>query len=71
MSSDHTAGARSQRAYTVTAHITVHADADLGDPFKRVAFFRALVDQLTSTPLQLDTPFGAGSAQVGLVIAVS
>jgi len=61
--------ARSRRTYTVTARITVHAD--LADPFARVAVFRALVDQLTAAPLDLDTPFGAASARVGLVTAVS
>jgi hypothetical protein len=33
--------------------------------------FRALVDQLTTAPLDLDTPFGAERADIGLVTAVA
>jgi hypothetical protein len=71
--SDHTTAepARSQRTYTLTAHITVQSDADLRDPFTRVAVFRALVEQLTAAPLELQTPYGAATADIGLVTAVS
>jgi hypothetical protein len=70
---DHTTiePARSRRTYTLTAHVTVHADADLSDPFTRAAAFHALVEQLRATPLVLDTPFGAAAADIGLVTAVS
>ena len=63
--------ARSRRGFTVTAHVTVDADADLSDPFVRVAYFRALVGQLTAEPWQLHTAFGAGSAQISTVTAAS
>ena len=66
-----TAAGRSRRAFTVTAHVTIDADADLNDPFVRVAYFRALVTQLTAEPSQLDTAFGAGNAQIDTVTAVS
>ena len=62
---------RSRRTYAVTARVTVHADADQTDPFTRVAVFRALVDQLTTASLDLDTPFGAACAEIGLVTAVA
>ncbi|HLL66443.1 MAG TPA: hypothetical protein VK453_11940, partial [Micromonosporaceae bacterium] len=70
--SDHSTAepARSQRSYTVTAQVTVRADADLGDPFARVAVFRALVHQLTTAEHQVQTPYGAASAHIGLVTAV-
>jgi hypothetical protein len=63
--------ARARRTYTPTAHVTVHADADLNDPFTRFAVFRALADRLTAAPLELDTPYGAATADIGLVTAVS
>jgi hypothetical protein len=63
--------ARSRRGFTVTAHVTVDADADLSDPFVRVAYFHALVAQLTAEPWQLHTAFGAGSVQIGTITAVS
>ncbi len=71
--SDHTTAepAPSRRSFTVTAHIVMQADADLADPFTRVAVFHALVDQLTAAPLVLDTPYGAANAAIGLVTAVS
>ena len=49
----------------------MYAAADLADPFTRVAVFRALVDQLTATPPDLDTPFGAAGARIGLVTTVA
>jgi hypothetical protein len=71
--SGHTAAAPavSRRTYKVTTHIVVSCDTDLRDPFIRVAVFRALVDQLTVAPLVVDTPYGATTAEVGLVTAVS
>ena len=66
-----TTAGRSRRAFTVTAHVTIDADADLNDPFVRAAYFRALVTQLTTERRQLDTAFGAGNAQIGAVTAVS
>jgi hypothetical protein len=65
------APAVSRRTYTVTAHIVVGCDADLRDPFIRVAVFRALVDQLTGAPLVVDTPYGVATAEIGLVTTVS
>jgi hypothetical protein len=65
------APAVARRTYTVTAHIVVSCDTDLRDPFIRVAVFRALVDQLTAAPLVVDTPYGAATAEIGLVTAVS
>ena len=62
---------RSRRTYTVTARIIVPADADQTDPFTRVTVFRALVDQLTTAPLDLDTPLGAARAEIGLATAVA
>jgi len=65
-------GVRSRRIYTVTLQIAVESDADLADPFARVAVFHALVDQLTTAAaLGLDTPFGGASARVGLVTAIA
>ncbi len=71
--SGHTAAAPavSRRTYTVTAQIVVTGDTDLRDPFIRVAVFRALVDQLTGAPLVVNTPYGAATAEVGLVTAMS
>jgi hypothetical protein len=43
--------ARSRRGHTLTAHITVDADADLRDPITRAAMSTALVEQLRATPL--------------------
>jgi hypothetical protein len=63
--------ARSRRGYTLTAHITVDADADLRDPITRAAVFTALVEQLRATPLVLDTAHGPATAVVGLVTGVS
>jgi hypothetical protein len=63
--------ARSRRAFTVTAHVTVDADADLDDPLIRVAYVRALVAQLTAEPWPLDIAFGTGSARIGTVTAAS
>jgi hypothetical protein len=63
--------ARARRTYTLTAHVTVHADADLSDPFTRFAVFRVLADRLSAAPLELDTPYGAATADIGLVTAVS
>jgi hypothetical protein len=63
--------ARFPRTYTVTAQIAVDAEADLADPFARCAVFRALADQLTAAPMELDTPFGTATARVGLVTAVA
>ncbi len=62
---------RSRRTYTVTARIIVPADADQTDPFTRVTVFRALVDQLTTAPPDLDTPLGAARAEIGLATAVA
>ncbi len=71
--SDHTTAepTRSSRTYTLTAKITVRCAADLRDPFTRVAVFHALVDQLKAAPLELQTPYGAAIADIGLVTAVS
>ncbi len=55
------AAAQSRRGYTLTAHITVDADADLRDPFTRAAMFTAVVEQLRATPLLLDTEHGAAT----------
>ncbi len=49
----------------------MHADADLSDPFTRFAVFRAVADRLSAAPLELDTPDGAATADIGLVTAVS
>jgi hypothetical protein len=65
------AAAQSRRGYTLTAHITVDADADLRDPFTRAAMFTAVVEQLRATPLLLDTEHGAATAYIGIVTAVS
>jgi len=63
--------AASRRTYTVAATVLVRSDADLGDPFTRIAVFRALVNLLKAEPLVLDTPYGAATAVIGLVTAVS
>ncbi len=63
--------AASRRTYTVTAQVVVHSDADLGDPFTRVAVFRAMVDYLKAAPLVVDTSYGAATAVIGLVTAVA
>jgi hypothetical protein len=65
------AATRSRRGYTLTAHITVDADADLRDPFIRAAVFTALARQLRATPLVLDTEHGPATADIGLVTGVS
>jgi hypothetical protein len=68
----HTADpAPAARGFTLTVQVTVRSDADLRDPFIRFAVFRALVDQLTTTPLRLDTPHGAATADFRLVTGVS
>lgn len=59
------------RSFTVTAQLTVSSGADLRDPFIRFAVFQALVDQLTTARLRLDTPHGAATAQFGLVTGTS
>jgi hypothetical protein len=71
--SDHTTAepVRARRTYTLTAHVTVHADADLSDPFTRFAVLRAMADRLSAAPLELDTPDGAATADIGLITAVS
>ena len=51
--------ARTWRTYTLTAHVTMHANADLSDPFTRFAVFRALADRLSAAPRQ---PGSAGRA---------
>ena len=61
----------SRHTYTVTARITVHADADQTDPFTRIPVLRALVDQLTAAPVDMNTPVGAARADIGLVTAVA
>jgi hypothetical protein len=63
--------AGSRRTYTVTAALVVHSDADLGDPFTRVAVFRAMVDHLKTAPLVVDTPYGAATGVIRLVTAVA
>jgi hypothetical protein len=63
--------ARTSRSLILTAHVTVQSDADLGDPFIRVAVFTSLVDQLRAAQLVLDTPHGGATAAIGLVTAVS
>ncbi len=62
---------RSRRGYTLTAHITVDADADLRDPITRAVVFAALVDQLRAAPLHLDTAHGPATAFIGLVTGVA
>jgi len=62
---------RSSRTYTMTTQITVHADADLRDPFARFAVLRALAEQLTGVQWELQTTHGAATAHIGPVTAVS
>ena len=62
---------RSRRGYTLTAHITVDADADLRDPITRAVVFAALVDRLRAAPLHLDTEHGPATAVIGLVTGVA
>ncbi len=57
--------------FTLTAHVCVDADVALSDPFVRVAYLRAVVAEIPGEPSQLDTAFGAGSAQIGTVTAVA
>jgi hypothetical protein len=59
------------RSFEVSAQVTVHTDADLDEPFARVAVFRALVEQLKAAQLRFDTPHGAATVSIGLVTAVS
>ena len=63
--------ARPMHTYAVTAQIAVDAEADLADPFARFAVFRALADQLTAAPMELDTPFGTATARIRVVTAVA
>jgi hypothetical protein len=63
--------ARARRTYTLTEHVTVRVDADLSDAFTCFAVFRALADRLSAAPLELDTPYGVATADIGLVTAVS
>ena len=67
MSTDDTSAepARTRRSYTLTAQVTVHADANLADPFIRFAVFRALAEHLTTAALHLDTPYGTATADIG------
>jgi hypothetical protein len=62
---------RSRRTYEQTARVTVDADADLGDPFARVAVFNALVARLKEADLQLQTSLGAATATTEPVTAVA
>ncbi|MEU7874271.1 hypothetical protein [Dactylosporangium sp. NPDC049140] len=62
---------RSQRTYMITAQVTVDAAADLTDPVARFAVLRALAAQLTAAPVDLDAPFGAAQARIGLITAVA
>jgi hypothetical protein len=59
------------RSLVLTAYVTVRCDADLRDPFIRVAVFSSLVDQLRAAQVVLDTPLGGATATIGLVTAVS
>lgn len=59
------------RGFTLSMQVTVHCEADLRDPFIRFAVFRALVDQLTTAPLRLNTPHGQATAEFGLVTGAS
>jgi hypothetical protein len=63
--------ARSGRTYTLTAQVAADAEVDLTDPFARFAVLLALAGYLTAAPVDLDTPFGAATARIGLVTAVS
>jgi hypothetical protein len=59
--------ASATRSFTVTAQLTVRSTADLRDPLIRFAVFQALVGQLTTAQLRLDTPHGPAIAEFGLV----